>query len=168
MRITIASKYLAVLFFVLLCSCVTTSNVANRGAFPSRYAYYPNLDLTPGDAEPNWDPCKSNVRRVPQGLKIQVFHAYGIDDPTDYPKYEIDHLIPICMGGRNTVKNLWPEPYGGDYGARKKDVIEMALHLKACRGEMTLDQARNIVAKHWLEYYKAHYQGQDSVDEDDD
>ena len=144
-------------------SCATVP----RGSV--QYAHYPNPALTPGDAEPNWDPCRSNARQVPKSLRVQVFHAYGIDDPTDYPKYEIDHLIPICMGGRNTFQNLWPEPYGGDFGARKKDVVEKALHLKACQGEITLQEARELVSKHWLDYYKSHYSNEsESQDSDDD
>lgn len=72
------------------------------------------------------------------------------------------------MGGRNTFQNLWPEPYGGAYGARKKDVVEEALYLKTCHGDITLKAAREIVSWHWLEYYKAHFGGQVGEDKDDD
>jgi hypothetical protein len=25
------------------------------------------------------------------------------------PDYEIDHLIPLCLGGSNVFSNLWPQ-----------------------------------------------------------
>ena len=39
----------------------------------------------------------------------QVFERYGI--AYDRHRYfELDHLIPRCLGGADVIANLWPEP----------------------------------------------------------
>ena len=57
--------------------------------------------------------------------------------------YELDHFIPLELGGHPTDKrNLWPQPWKGACGARKKDVMENALHRKVCDRQMTLAAAQ--------------------------
>lgn len=52
-------------------------------------------------------------RDVAVELKDQVFATYrrqGYRMPyTDRSSYKIDHYIPLCAGGANTAKNLWPQ-----------------------------------------------------------
>jgi 5-methylcytosine-specific restriction endonuclease McrA len=48
------------------------------------------------------------VRNVPAEMKRQVYHEYGITSHGS-GEYEIDHLIPLELGGSNSIKNLWPE-----------------------------------------------------------
>lgn len=38
-----------------------------------------------------------------------VFELYGIPY-SEHSRYELDHLIPRCLGGADTVANLWPQP----------------------------------------------------------
>ena len=74
----------------------------------------PDAKLTPGDtfdvtAE---DVCvpgyAKKVRSVPAWLKRQAYAEYGI---TQYETgdYEVDHLIPLSLGGSNSIRNLWPQ-----------------------------------------------------------
>jgi hypothetical protein len=74
----------------------------------------PDAKLTPGDtfdvtAE---DVCvpgyAKKVRAVPAWLKRQAYAEYGI---TQYRTgdYEVDHLIPLSLGGSNSIRNLWPQ-----------------------------------------------------------
>ena len=48
------------------------------------------------------------VRSVPAEMKGEVYEEYGVTshNPGDY---EVDHLIPLELGGSNSIKNLWPE-----------------------------------------------------------
>jgi hypothetical protein len=74
----------------------------------------PDAKLTPGDtfdvtAE---DVCvpghAKKVRAVPASLKRDAYAEYGI---TQYKTgdYEVDHLIPLSLGGYNSIRNLWPQ-----------------------------------------------------------
>jgi hypothetical protein len=33
--------------------------------------------------------------------------------------YELDHLIPLELGGSNDLRNLWPQPFEGEWNAHK-------------------------------------------------
>jgi hypothetical protein len=39
----------------------------------------------------------------------EVLARYGLR-PGQHPDYEIDHLIPLCLGGSDDFANLWPQP----------------------------------------------------------
>lgn len=74
----------------------------------------PDPKLTPGDTFEvgAFDICEAGyakkVRNVPQAEKEAVYREYGI---TLHPPhaFEVDHLIPLELGGSNSIKNLWPE-----------------------------------------------------------
>jgi hypothetical protein len=69
--------------------------------------------------------------------------------------YEEDHLISLELGGHPTdSRNLWPEPYKGDWGAKKKDSLENRLHKLVCSGAITLDQAQEEIRTDWVASYK--------------
>src|SRR5512143_2004498 len=89
---------------------------------PADAAYLPNSQLTPGDVldVTTSDICvpgySSKVRDVPTSVKTQVYHEYGI--PSHKPgQYEVDHLISLELGGSNSIRNLWPESYTGNWNA---------------------------------------------------
>ena len=51
-------------------------------------------------------------------LKKKDIALYGLAD-TQLKAYELDHLIPLEVGGNPTdPQNLWPEPYTGEWGAQ--------------------------------------------------
>lgn len=69
--------------------------------------------------------------------------------------YEEDHLISLQLGGHPTdPKNLWPEPWNGEWGAHKKDVIETYLKRQVCAGKISLADAQNWIATDWIATYK--------------
>jgi hypothetical protein len=127
---------------------------------------YPNLDLTPGAIDPavTQDNIESTICapgytksvRPPQAithrLKVQLLAAY--DRTGDLRDYELDHFIPLELGGcPDCVTNLWPEPYGSSFGARQKDRVENYLHRQVCSGEITLRQAQDAVRIDWVKVY---------------
>jgi hypothetical protein len=57
------------------------------------------------------------ARHVTAREKSAVFAAYGIS-PRMHRAYEVDHLIPIELGGSNSLANLWPQPRSGETDKR--------------------------------------------------
>ena len=67
--------------------------------------------------------------------------AYGSTAPG-----ELDHLVPLELGGSNDITNLWPEA-----GAipNAKDPVENELKAAVCAGTITLYRARLAFARDW-------------------
>lgn len=119
----------------------------------------PNPRLTPGDAfsvtvkdiaAPGY---AKRVRHVPVSVKRAVFKAYGI--PWErHSGYEVDHLISLELGGSNSIRNLWPESYSGQWNARVKDRLENRLKLLIFHGQLDLKTAQAAIAKDWVAAYR--------------
>ncbi len=86
-------------------------------------------------------------------LKLQQMAELGLlGDPHDY---EEDHLISLELGGHPTdPHNLWPEPWTGDLGARRKDVLENRLKSLVCKNIIPLREAQTAIAADWVLAYK--------------
>lgn len=69
--------------------------------------------------------------------------AYGQHDVSG----ELDHLIPLELGGDNDAKNLWVE--AGPI-PNTKDAVENALNQAVCSGQVTLRTAQREIARNWL------------------
>lgn len=59
---------------------------------------------------------------------------------------ELDHLVPLELGGSSDAHNLWFEP--GKI-PNPKDSIENSLHSAVCRGQIQLSQAQLLIATDW-------------------
>jgi hypothetical protein len=120
----------------------------------------PDPKLTPGDAfdVTVQDLCvpgySRKVRNVPAEVKREVYEEYGVTShgPGDY---EVDHLIPLELGGSNSIKNLWPESHRtSPWNAQVKDRLEGKLHELVCDGKIDLKTAQQAIASNWIEAYK--------------
>ena len=86
-------------------------------------------------------------------LKKQQMAEMGLTG--NMSDYEEDHIISLQLGGHPTdPKNLWPEKWDGEWGARKKDVIETRLKRMVCTGQITLAEAQRAIATDWVAAYK--------------
>src|SRR5260221_1157880 len=74
------------------------------------------------------------ARVTPQSVKEQAFQAYGIQNPNDGGhSYEIDHRLPLSLGGRDQLANLWPETRtASEWSAWIKDRLEVKLWNQVC------------------------------------
>jgi hypothetical protein len=120
----------------------------------------PDPKLTPGDtfdaaAE---DVCipgyAKKVRAVPAWLKRQAYAEYGI---TQYKTgdYEVDHLIPLSLGGSNSIRNLWPQSTKtSPWNSYVKDALERKLHKLVCAGQLDLKTAQREIASNWIDAYQ--------------
>jgi hypothetical protein len=60
---------------------------------------------------------------------------------------ELDHLVPLELGGSNDATNLWVE--AGSI-PNPKDAVENALNQEVCNGTLTLRRAQRLIARNWL------------------
>lgn len=90
-----------------------------------------------------------SVRNVSVDTKTYLYQTYGVAHHYT-GEYEVDHLIPLELGGSNELANLWPEPANPTPGFHQKDEWENELHDRVCNGTMALEEAQRIMATDWL------------------
>lgn len=119
----------------------------------------PNPKLTPG-AVLTTDKDKicekgyaQTVRHVPESEKKKVYSSYGIRSHKP-GEYEVDHLISLELGGSNDQKNLWPQPYSGNWNAHQKDALENKLHQMVCEGLINIEEAQKEISTNWVAAYE--------------
>ncbi len=94
-----------------------------------------------------------SVRSVSTKLRKQLFFSYGIAYPPASGAYELDHLIPLAIGGDNSAANLFPEAAEPRPGFKEKDVVEVYLQEQVCAGRIALAAAQKQVAADWTAIY---------------
>lgn len=96
----------------------------------------------------------SMIRDVPQSEKYDVEREYGMAARLYGRTIEIDHIVPLELGGANDIANLYPEPGSGAASYHEKDKLENRLHALVCAGAMTLSAARRDIATNWETLYQ--------------
>lgn len=118
----------------------------------------PRASLTPGETRPIsiGEVCRTRqaevVAAVPEEMRRQVFAAYGIRG--DQRNFEVDYLITPDLGGSESLRNLWPQPYGVSWNAHAKDELEQRLHDLVCGGRLDLATAQRAIATDWIGAYR--------------
>lgn len=92
----------------------------------------------------------STGRHVSEKTKLLVAELYGTPEGG---LVEIDHLVPLELGGANTLINLWPQPAEPRPGYHEKDLLENLLHRMVCAGKMDLADAQGEIAHDWVELW---------------
>ena len=95
--------------------------------------------------------CRSGysdtVRDVSEKTKDEVFARYGLVRPRYMlGRYEVDHWVPLSLGGSNDITNLYPMA-APEY--KRKDVVEVAALRAVCKGELGLSEAQFMIANDW-------------------
>jgi len=93
-------------------------------------------------------------RNVSEASKKAVYAEYHVTYPQPAGMYEVDHIIPLTIGGSNDIKNLWLEAASPKPGFHEKDVLENVMHRRVCSGQETLKQAQREMATDWYAAYK--------------
>ena len=128
------------------------------GSYPDQF---PDRNCTPGSVDPAV--TQANIHQTicvtgytatvrPPEIQTEAFKfgraypAYGVVHGT---RTELDHFIPLELGGSNDAQNLWPEPETSIPNA--KDYVENAARDAVCSGRMKLATAQNAMAMNWVQ-----------------
>jgi hypothetical protein len=120
----------------------------------------PDPIVTPGDAQnislaeiKKLRSASARLPNIPSDVKRKVFLSYGL--PVDEANYQLDHLIPLSLGGSDAAKNLWPHSRKGSFWtAEKKLTLEKRVSRLVCTGRLSLIAARQEVASNWPKAYR--------------
>ncbi|MCU1385849.1 MAG: hypothetical protein JWL71_4546 [Acidobacteria bacterium] len=119
----------------------------------------PSSSLTPGDARkvtkeqicaPGY---AASIKVTKESTKEEAFSRYGLRDGKSTTEV-LDHLIPIELGGTDSIENLWPEPAHGQWNATQKDALEQKMLGMVCDGTLTVKQAQSAMKKNWVLAYQ--------------
>ncbi len=107
-------------------------------------------------------------RNVPPPVRDEVLKRYRL--PTGaHPDYEIDHLIPLCLGGSNDLSNLWPQPrqrIEATWNVAAKERLEKRVCKLVCGPHRQIDiaeaqkdfaTAQEVFASDWIEAYQKYF-----------
>jgi 5-methylcytosine-specific restriction endonuclease McrA len=118
----------------------------------------PNHKLTPGairtrNAKEICSPKfhTKPYRKTTLAMKREVCTAYHVKIKCPGPAQEIDHLVPLELGGMDAESNLWPQSYPA---AHQKDLVENRLHKMVCGGTISLEEAQRMLMTDWYAAYK--------------
>jgi hypothetical protein len=130
----------------------------------------PDLRCTPGavmpvDVDVVCHESTKDRRRVDASVHRRAFTDYGLPFPQPRGAFEVDHLIPLELGGDNTITNVWAEAAEPRPGFHEKDRVENFLHKKVCAGAMSLAEAQRLIATDWLSVWSAISKGVDGAGE---
>ncbi len=117
---------------------------------------FPDLVMTPGAIASMdvHDVCgvvnglsySKRHRATTPEMKREVRRSYGLNG---FWRGEIDHRVPLCLGGADDIRNLWPQ---ADYKA--KDELEAATCRAVCEGRMSLPVGQAIFLGDWRSHLK--------------
>lgn len=66
---------------------------------PDRYRYPENIAY-----------CERDVSTAEKDQVFDAYRKYGFKLSYDRRyDYKVDHYIPLCVGGSNSIRNLWPQ-----------------------------------------------------------
>ena len=124
-------------------------------------AIAPDPTITPGAVRTTdaGEICSTGTRALRQWDRARDDHImteYGLP-AGPHPDFEIDHLIPLGIGGADDDKNLWPEPRRSIepvWNAEAKDRLEWKLRDLVCSGALDAREAQREIADDWTEAYR--------------
>jgi hypothetical protein len=81
-------------------------------------------------------------------LKREVYAAYHVDHAGR--EFEMDHRVPLCLGGADVRENLWPQAGWQHPSYHDKDVLEETVCRMVCRDHtMTLEEGQAVFLGDW-------------------
>ena len=89
---------------------------------------------------------------IPLRIQQQVLAEYNIPQ-TRALHYGLDFLVPLQLGGANSIENIWPVSTTHGLGFREKEILNIRLHVLACQRQLPLEQAQLAVRTDWVKLW---------------
>ena len=145
LAIVLAPILLVLSVMALSQNCPMVETAPPRGSC----SYGPNgkqdAVCTPGDFDPTLTVAVLCSEGQTRRCKPDKAMRRALLDAYDVPGMkEADHLIPLCAGGTNSYRNIWPQ----QQGVKEKDKLEAEVCRRICKGELTPEAAR-VVLLNW-------------------
>jgi len=115
-----ACRFLFLALLMVSCGSEPHSSLSDTDTNSNRFPLIPDHSLTPGETCQKADSIRYPeripycTRDVSSEEKREIIRTY--DETFGYKvgsmnrsDFKIDHYIPLCMGGSNSFKNLWPQ-----------------------------------------------------------
>jgi hypothetical protein len=108
--------------------------------------------------------CSTGTRQLRHWSRERddaIMAEYGLP-PGPHPDFEVDHLIPLGIGGADDDKNLWPEPRRSIepvWNAEAKDRLEEKLRELVCGGALDVREAQKAISDDWTEAWRRYVSG---------
>jgi hypothetical protein len=74
-------------------------------------------------------------------------------------RHEIDHVIPLALGGADSDADLWPQPRRSiepEWNAERKDRLEWRVADMVCNGQLDLAVAQEGIRDDWVDAYQTY------------
>ena len=141
--------------------CVSGFLIARTLALPAvAMAQLPNNYKTPGATvkASNAQICNADfagtLKPVAGWQQNEALERYGVR-PQGFAG-ELDHLIPVSLGGSNDPDNLWPFHAQGEFTLDAKNALAAKLRDMVCAGKISLKDAQDAFKRDWTKAYRTH------------
>jgi hypothetical protein len=143
--------------------------IGRKNGFP-----IPDTHCTPGAINPtvtlavltnaNFRTCCVRDQVESETAKRVAYGWYGLQAPSNNVGQsmtcELDHLVPLELGGGDSMDNIWPQcgPGGVTLNQRyfkQKDLVEMYLAGQVKAGAMDLSKAQHAIAQDYTQFLAA-------------
>ena len=131
---------------------LTSCHARDRGQLPDPSCTPGSIDPAVTAADIHSTICRAGWTTKVRPPEAQTERAkYNVAYPAYHISHgavsELDHLVPLELGGSNDITNLWPEV---GRVPNPKDKVEYALNRAVCQGKVSLAAAQNAIASNWL------------------
>ena len=86
--------------------------------------------------------------------RAAILREYGLPVRKYGKALEIDHIVPLEIGGSNDPANLYAEAAAPGLGYHVKDRLERRLKTLVCEKTMPLRNAQRAIGSNWVTLYK--------------
>jgi hypothetical protein len=123
----------------------------------------PNPKLTPGSVRTTdaKEICSHGTRELrlynndkerARERYVHVLRSYGVNAiSAKTNKSQLDHLVPLGIGGADDESNLWPQPYDE---AILKDKLEWRMRDLVCKENVPSEKLQQEIRTNWWDAYK--------------